>query len=773
MSKPIWTTPAGSLGTIQENEYYSLPIECDYGERHDIVYTLQAGKLPQGLLIRRDGILEGQPTCKVDVAGIPVEVGQDVKSTFAIRASADGFVTDRTFELTVTGQDAPMFTTSAGVIGTFVDGQEVNLQLTAHDPDPDDTYTFLKTSGELPPGVTMDSSGKITGFITPSKIPGSPDPGLDKTYFDLYSFDFTNNYISKAYEWTVAVTDSKDTAIRTFAIDVKASSTLRASTDAIKASNTIMTADSSVFHPPQITNKSYVFDNILHSNKWYLQVLGYDYDETPITYSISSGALPSGLSINSTSGWITGNLPSITDIKKQYKFTVRVTKSDNPNYYSEKEFTLNLVIDSAVTPTWKTPAILGTVISGEPSRLYVEATSTMSESFSYRIKSGTKSGLPQGLQLETDGTISGVPSFGSFSNDNNTTTYDNKLLTFDKSFKVTIQAVNANGSVRAEREFTILIKNENFKPYENVYVVNQSTDVNRTAWFNMVNNHDNIPNEFIYRPNDPFYGVERSPKILLAHGLYPKLSSEYMTVLQKNFYKIDLNYGEIKTAQAVDPDTDKVVYEVVYAEIVDRHTEKNTDGKLIPGNVKIVANSATTITSYSSPLTVDEITKGNTNLITGDVKNKTILYPSGLEIMRQAIISSIGHLDSRVLPLWMRSAQADGKILGYIPAVILCYAKPGKAAQIKYYLDKDKTIDLKKQIFTVDRFLWDNSRSKNFNKTTQKWSTTTETTYDGDTTTFEGSYTSFFGNVDKREQNWNTGDQYLKFPREHIMDTPN
>ena len=151
MSKPIWTTPAGSLGTIQENEYYSLPIECDYGERHDIVYTLQAGKLPQGLLIRRDGILEGQPTCKVDVAGIPVEVGQDVKSTFAIRASADGFVTDRTFELTVTGQDAPMFTTSAGVIGTFVDGQEVNLQLTAHDPDPDDTYTFLKTSGELPP----------------------------------------------------------------------------------------------------------------------------------------------------------------------------------------------------------------------------------------------------------------------------------------------------------------------------------------------------------------------------------------------------------------------------------------------------------------------------------------------------------------------------------------------------------------------------------------------------------------------------------------------
>ncbi|SVB73008.1 uncharacterized protein METZ01_LOCUS225862, partial [marine metagenome] len=26
MSKPIWTTPDGHLGTIQENEYYNLPV---------------------------------------------------------------------------------------------------------------------------------------------------------------------------------------------------------------------------------------------------------------------------------------------------------------------------------------------------------------------------------------------------------------------------------------------------------------------------------------------------------------------------------------------------------------------------------------------------------------------------------------------------------------------------------------------------------------------------------------------------------------------------
>ena len=117
MSKPVWTTPAGHLGTIQENEYYNLPVIATAGSS-DIVYILVAGTLPPGLLIRRDGVIEGQPTTKVDVAGIPQEVGQDVTSTFAIRATADDIVTDRTFSLTVTGQDAPMFITAGGSLGT-------------------------------------------------------------------------------------------------------------------------------------------------------------------------------------------------------------------------------------------------------------------------------------------------------------------------------------------------------------------------------------------------------------------------------------------------------------------------------------------------------------------------------------------------------------------------------------------------------------------------------------------------------------------------------
>ena len=60
MSRPTWITPEGSLGTIQEQEYYVLPMEAEAGGS-DMVYSLVAGKLPDGLIIRRNGTLEGRP----------------------------------------------------------------------------------------------------------------------------------------------------------------------------------------------------------------------------------------------------------------------------------------------------------------------------------------------------------------------------------------------------------------------------------------------------------------------------------------------------------------------------------------------------------------------------------------------------------------------------------------------------------------------------------------------------------------------------------------
>tara|TARA_B100000282_G_C31532655_1_gene399155 strand:- start:121 stop:705 length:585 start_codon:yes stop_codon:yes gene_type:complete len=194
---------------------------------------------------------------------------------------------------------------------------------------------------------------------------------------------------------------------------------------------------------------------------------------------------------------------------------------------------------------------------------------------------------------------------------------------------------------------------------------------------------------------------------------------------------------------------------------------------MVAGNLAITANSASTISNYNAPLTVDETTKLNTNLLTADVKNKIKLYPSGFEIIRQILLTNIGQIDSRVLPLWMRSTQANDTVLGFVPSAPLMYVKPGLGPKTVYNLTNDPDFNLSKMDFTVDRMLWDNSRSANFNKITQTWDTVNETTFDSDGTTFESGKTGFFAGVDKSESAWDEGDQYLKFPRETIMDTPN
>ena len=50
--------------------------------------------------------------------------------------------------------------------------------------------------------------------------------------------------------------------------------------------------------------------------------------DAPVTYGIVSGALPSGLSLNSTSGVITGTAPSVVN-ETTYNFTIRATDAQN------------------------------------------------------------------------------------------------------------------------------------------------------------------------------------------------------------------------------------------------------------------------------------------------------------------------------------------------------------------------------------------------------------------------------------------------------------
>lgn len=115
-----------------------------------VSYRLVAGSTPAGIQIASNGLVSGVPQAVASVQGVPVEVNQDVTSRFVVRAFttlADGSldeVNDRTFSLTITGNDVPAFTTPAGAFAN------------------NNTAEFVASIS----GTTMTVSSIISGRIT-------------------------------------------------------------------------------------------------------------------------------------------------------------------------------------------------------------------------------------------------------------------------------------------------------------------------------------------------------------------------------------------------------------------------------------------------------------------------------------------------------------------------------------------------------------------------------------------------------------------------------
>lgn len=224
MAQPVWVTPAGDLGTIAENLFFQVPIEATDSDGATVSYSLIAGKLPEGVQVSSAGIVEGVPLAYTRVKGVPSEVSENVTSTFAVRATStvDGQINDRTFSLTVTGQDIPQFTTASGSLGTFFDSDVINITIGFTDQDPNDTVVIRVDNGELPPGLTINpTTGVISGYILPvSNLPDDATSGYDASEWDLYPLDFSTRSINKTYEFTLSISDGKDQNLRTFSMYV-------------------------------------------------------------------------------------------------------------------------------------------------------------------------------------------------------------------------------------------------------------------------------------------------------------------------------------------------------------------------------------------------------------------------------------------------------------------------------------------------------------------------------------------------------------------------
>jgi len=725
MAQPQWITDEGSLGKVAEGIFFNVPVQAVDSDGGTVKYSLIAGELPEGVQVTTNGTVEGVPRPYSKVQGVPTEVSEDVTAKFAIRASVieNGTtrINDRTFSITVTGQDVPEFVTPAGSLGTFYDGSAVDIDIKFTDQDPDDTVTVSLDSGELPPGITLSTTGNLSGHIQPvDPIPGTVLAGFDRenSWFDEYAFDFRSRSINKNYEFTLKISDGKDQNIRTFTMFVVSSDSLTADTTDFTADGNILTADLIPLRTPYINNypTNGNIGTFRHDNFFAYEITATDLDGDPVEFEIESGdsgELPPNLIFDRQTGWLKGYFEDQRRYSAVYNFTITVYKKDDPTIVSEPyDYTITVAGEIENAVTWNVGTLvsgsttiysLGSIDNGDVSTLYISATAINGRALQYRLKPGdypnvpgVYNKLPQGLKLLSSGEIAGRVSFNTFTLDSGTTTFDvensTRLeidpTTFDQQFDFTVEVYTSNELIKVERTFRIFVNRTYNSPYESLYIEAMPPQEDRDIITNILQNNDVIPTQSLYRANDPYFGLATGVKYVHAYSVDTASLYTYFEALQLNHFKKRLILGDIKTAQALDAD-ENVMYEVVYADIVDSGVNK--DGESPPQSVQMPYK-------FEDP--------------DGSTLTKTV-YPNSLTNMRDQVIDTVGQTNV-VLPLWMSSKQANGRVLGFTKAWIIAYTKPGEGEKVAYNIRENFATDLNKVDFLVDRYILDKSLTKNW-----------------------------------------------------------
>ena len=777
MAQPVWITPPGTLGTIAEGIFYQIPLQAYEPELGETVYyELIAGNLPPGIQCEATGLIAGVPGAIANVQGVPLEVNRDVTSKFAVRAYTKKTIgnqqvvnrlADRTFTITVTGPDAPKFTTPAGTVATFFDGSQVlGLQINYTDIDPDEIIVIRLISGQLPPGLTLTTSGLISGFIAPDISTNAP-------------VDFT-------YEFVLEITDGTNSDLRTFNIVVYNRNSMTADNTNLTSDNTFVTADVTPVRTPILLTPQGSIGTVQNNNFFAFQFDGIDLDGDAIGYILvlSSDEVP-GLTLDPESGWLYGYIPDLGLTENVYEFQIEVYKLDDPIYISEPySYSLTVTGDINGEIRWLTPSNLGTIVNGATSTLYVEAVNRGGLALQYQLLSGSASSLPQGLQLLPSGDIAGRCSFNTFALDSGTTTFDvtpqnglSRPTTFDLVFSFVVQATSLNGVVNVTRTFSITVIREYQTPYNNLYVQAMPPEDDRVLLNSLLQNSDVFRPDLIYRPTDLNFGVATRVIYMHAFGLTPDTLADYYSSLYENHYWKNLVLGNIQVAQARNA-AGEVIYEVVYSNVKDNLL--NDAGQSVSKQVNL-----------AFPINENDSTE------------ISVVYPNSLINMRDQVIDTVGQVGN-VLPLWMLSKQANGRVLGFTPAWVIAYAKPGRGEQIAYNIRTRFGDQLNLIDFKVDRYELDALLTLHWDTATQTWDPTppTCTTFDGTSnvisnwtnnslnlvnwqnnsnvnvgwyntvtgtpTTFDGGSMQFIDPVDMYS-NSQEYDKYLVFPKRTIL----
>jgi hypothetical protein len=788
MATPVWTTTAGKLATINENEGFNLQLEAndpvDLGDSTSIVYSVIAGSLPSGMQVTSTGLL----------TGTPAEVAKRTLYTFVVRATAGTSITDRTFTLDVKGSDKPTFTTASGQlqmedstrVGLYwiLDGSQISIQMEASDSDTEagQTLVYDIVSGSLPPGITMTKTGLISGTVlltdAEKSVPRGGFDGINDDYDDVvYDRTVTTKSVSKNFEFIVRVSDGTSFAEQANSIFVY-------SADYWRIDNTELTIDMTNVGGFPLTidysaNRRPVFSTgsdlgtFRHENAVVVKIDVEDFDplQSDLEYSIVAGSLPTGLQIDINSGEIYGTLPRQSAVETTFNFTVRAnrTVSTGVNVFTDQVFKMKVIGEIDIGIAFTTPATIGTLTADIPSTLSVVAVAEETDRvLTYSI---TKGSLPTGISLSTQGNLIGSIDPSDFTDST-------------RAFTFTVTASDQYQESATSKEFTLNID----IPYTTVEYGNMNGHatslIDQNIFYSIAQDPNINSPEYIYRPEDPNFGMKQKPEMLMMAGLESQTLTTFQEQMEQNHAPKTLYFGDLKTAVAKDGAN--TIYEVVYLEIKDNL--QNSDGDAISSSINlrtavakpILGPRASSMNATADYVEYEVTTDGGlsfstsgskvryANQLSADLGAMETLYPNAVANMRSRM-KSLGHKEWTYLPQWMRTTQVGQKApLGYVMAVPICYCKEGTSALIKKRIT-DKSLEFKNISFIIDRYTVSKSKV-NPQEFVGDGSTTTfelnEIVHEQDIYVLEGNDQVYVGNGVTADNNndptWLTADNNLR-----------
>jgi len=357
---PVITSIPNQSNT--EGDVVSLQVNATDPENGVLTYS--ASSLPTGLSINSStGLISGT-----------ISVGAETSSPYitTITVTDDGSPIGSSQILVTWNVSAPAVNQPPIVTTiptqTNDESDVVSLQVSATDPD-GNNLSYSATG--LPSGLSINSAtGLISGTISAGAATSSP------------------------YTTTVTVTDDGSP---------------------IESTDEVFTWNVSVVvtnQPPIITTIPTQTNS--ESDVVSLQVNATDPDGDNLSYSATG--LPAGLSINSSTGLISGTISAGAEASSPYITTITVTDDGSPTESSDEVFTWNV---SAVNqPPVVTTIPTQTNDESDVVSLQVSATDPDGDNLSYSAV-----GLPAGISINTStGLISGTISVGAEASSPYTTT---------------------------------------------------------------------------------------------------------------------------------------------------------------------------------------------------------------------------------------------------------------------------------------------------------------------------------------------------------------